>query len=270
MRGLGLTACLAVLSLAGVAPAAAQTPEEERPLPAPVPVADDALTAALETGELSEAEYALERARSVFQLARVRREFGDVERPSPRDVTLILRDLATRADDLAGVDRVAARAAPRAPAGRSGSPISREATAGRRDEAALEPAVRRQIDLRALGRPDGRPGRAAARRTTPRPTASPTGLPGRSRSGRRRSGPRRSPRSSTGRPVRTATRTPSATAGSTCTSTTSGPPASSATARATTRLPAARTSTPSRPTASSTTTFEEFGGDLLAGAVPRR
>ena len=82
MRVLGLTACLAVLSLAGVAPAAAQTPEEERPLPAPVPIADDALTAALETGELSEAKYALERARSIFQLAKVRREFGYVARPT--------------------------------------------------------------------------------------------------------------------------------------------------------------------------------------------
>ena len=109
MRVLGLTACLAVLSLAGVAPAEAQTPEEERPLPAPVPVADDALTAALETGELSEAEYALERARSLFQLAKVRREFGYVARPDPRDATMILRDLAVRTDDLAGADRTAAR-----------------------------------------------------------------------------------------------------------------------------------------------------------------
>ena len=80
MRVLGLTACLAVLALALAAPAAAQAAEEERPLPAPVPVADDALTAALETGELTEAEYALERARSLFQLARVRREYGYVAR----------------------------------------------------------------------------------------------------------------------------------------------------------------------------------------------
>jgi hypothetical protein len=109
VRGLGLTACLALLALAGVAPAAAQTAEAERPLPAPVPVADDALTAALETGELSEAEYALERARSLFQLALVRREFGYVVRPGARDATLILRDLALRADDLAGAERAAAK-----------------------------------------------------------------------------------------------------------------------------------------------------------------
>ena len=109
VRVLGLTACLGVLALGLAAPVAAQQAEEERPLPAPVPVADDALTAALETGELTEAEYALERARSVFQLVRVRREFGDVERPSPRDVTLILRDLALRVDELAGADRATAR-----------------------------------------------------------------------------------------------------------------------------------------------------------------
>jgi hypothetical protein len=106
VRGLGPTACLGVLLLALAAPAWAQ--EEDRPLAPPVPVADDALTAALETGELTEAEYALERARSLFQLARVRREFGDVARASAHDATLILRDLATRAPDLDGAEQVAA------------------------------------------------------------------------------------------------------------------------------------------------------------------
>jgi hypothetical protein len=108
-RVLGLTACLGVLALGLAAPVAAQQAEEDRPLPAPVPVADDALSTALETGELSEAEYVLERARSLFQLARVRREFGYVARPDPRDATLILRDLALRAGDLAGAERAAAR-----------------------------------------------------------------------------------------------------------------------------------------------------------------
>ena len=68
-------------------------------------MADDALAAALETGELSEAEYALERARSLFELARVRREYGDVARPFGPDATLILRDLAARVGDLAGAER---------------------------------------------------------------------------------------------------------------------------------------------------------------------
>jgi hypothetical protein len=107
MKGLGLAACFALILLATAAPASAQ--EEERPLPAPAPVADDALTDALETGELTEAEYALERARSLFQLGRVRREFGDVARPAARDATLILRDLAARLGDLSGADRATAK-----------------------------------------------------------------------------------------------------------------------------------------------------------------
>ena len=93
-RGLGLGLCLLAILLAAAAPAAAQ--DEERPPPPPAPVADDALTAALEKGALTEAEYALERARSVFQLERVRREYGHVARPSGGDVTVILRDLAAR------------------------------------------------------------------------------------------------------------------------------------------------------------------------------
>jgi hypothetical protein len=106
-KGLGLAACFALILLATAASASAQ--ETERPLPAPAPVADDALTDALETGELTEAEYALERARSLFQLGRVRREFGDVARPAARDATLILRDLVLRVRNLSGSDRAAAR-----------------------------------------------------------------------------------------------------------------------------------------------------------------
>jgi hypothetical protein len=108
-RGLGLWACLAAILLAAAAPAAAQE-DEEHPLPPPAPAADDALTAALESGELTEAEYALERARSVFQIERVRREFGYVSRPSGRDATLILRDLAARLNQLTGADRAVAKA----------------------------------------------------------------------------------------------------------------------------------------------------------------
>ena len=103
MRLLGLTAFLAVSALALAPLASAQ--EEPRPLPALAPAPDDALTDALETGELTEAEYALERAASVFELPEVREEFGDVERAGRHDVTLYLRDLALRVDDLAGADR---------------------------------------------------------------------------------------------------------------------------------------------------------------------
>lgn len=115
-------ACLAAVLLAFAGTAAAQ--EAERELPAPVAAPGDALTEALETGELTEAEYALERARSIFHLARVRREFGDVDRPSPRDATLILRDLAARVRLLRGAERVAAeRILARPPQGEDGVPI---------------------------------------------------------------------------------------------------------------------------------------------------
>lgn len=107
LRLLGLTAFLAVFALAVAPLASAQ--EEPRPLPALAPAPDDALTDALETGELTEAEYALERAASVFELPEVREEFGDVERAGRHDVTLYLRDLALRVDDLAGADRRQAR-----------------------------------------------------------------------------------------------------------------------------------------------------------------
>jgi hypothetical protein len=108
VRGKPLAAALAavVCVLAWAAPATAKEP---KPLPPPVPAADDALTDALEDGELTEAEYALERARSVFQLGKVRREFGDVERAGTRDATLILRDLAVRLRQVPPAERAQAR-----------------------------------------------------------------------------------------------------------------------------------------------------------------
>jgi hypothetical protein len=85
--------CLFALS-AGPASAA------KKPLPGPAPVASDALTRALARGQLTPAAYALERARSLFHLGAVRREFGDVDRPDPHAATLILRDLALRVREL--------------------------------------------------------------------------------------------------------------------------------------------------------------------------
>ena len=69
------------------------------------PVADDALSAALADGSISQARYALERARSLFTSQRVERRYGDVATPDPREATLILRDLALVADDLAPTGR---------------------------------------------------------------------------------------------------------------------------------------------------------------------
>jgi hypothetical protein len=96
-------ACLLVL--AALAAWAGSASAQPRQLPAPAPVADDGLERALTQGRLTEAQYALERARSLFRLGAVRREFGDVERPSGRDATLILRDLAVRARELTGAER---------------------------------------------------------------------------------------------------------------------------------------------------------------------
>jgi len=95
--------CVLALS-AGSASAAS------KPLPKPVPVAHDALARALATGRLSPARYTLERARSLFRLGAVRKEFGDVARPEPHAATLILRDLALRLRELDGTERREARA----------------------------------------------------------------------------------------------------------------------------------------------------------------
>jgi hypothetical protein len=104
-----LAGAFGVLVSALVLAGAAQAQSEERELPALAPAPNDALTDALESGELTEAEYALERAQSLFRLGKVRREFGDVERAGPRDATLILRDLALRKQQLTGADRILAR-----------------------------------------------------------------------------------------------------------------------------------------------------------------
>src|SRR6185295_7201645 len=81
-----------------------------RPLPPLAPAQHDALSRALDQGRLTESEYALERARSLFALGRVRAEFGDVARPNPRAATFILRDLLARTRFLSGVDRAQAKA----------------------------------------------------------------------------------------------------------------------------------------------------------------
>jgi hypothetical protein len=81
-----------------------------RPLPPLAPAQHDALSRALDHGRLTESEYALERARSLFALGRVRAEFGDVARPNPRAATFILRDLLARTRFLSDADRAQAKA----------------------------------------------------------------------------------------------------------------------------------------------------------------
>jgi hypothetical protein len=93
--------------LAATSPAAAGGAQRT---PALAPAPRDALTRALARGDLSEATYALERARSLFRPEAVRREFGDVAPPGPHDATPILRDLAARLQFLSPTDRKTARA----------------------------------------------------------------------------------------------------------------------------------------------------------------
>jgi hypothetical protein len=74
------------------------------------PAPEDALTRALETGRLTEAEYTFERARSLFEPEAVARNFGEIATLDSREATLVLRDLVLRKHELTGADRVAAEA----------------------------------------------------------------------------------------------------------------------------------------------------------------
>jgi hypothetical protein len=99
--------CLVLLcALVAAEPAAARA----KPLPSLTPARSDALSRALAHGRLTEAQYALERAQSLFRLQLIRRQFGDVARPDGHDGTLILRDLALRIRFLSGEDRQTAQA----------------------------------------------------------------------------------------------------------------------------------------------------------------
>src|SRR5918996_2448063 len=75
-----------------------------------VPVAVDGLTRALEGGLVTEAQYSLQRAASLFALQGVRARFGRVLRTDPRLATLVLRDLAIRIHQLSGAERKSALA----------------------------------------------------------------------------------------------------------------------------------------------------------------
>jgi hypothetical protein len=127
MRTLKALAAAAIaLSLLPAIPAASgreASRQSRKPLPALTGVKPDALTRALDSGELSEAEYALERAKSLFTLRAARREYGDVARTSGRDATLILRDLAIRKRFLSGAARSEADAIAARPDDNAGEPF---------------------------------------------------------------------------------------------------------------------------------------------------
>jgi len=95
---------------AGVAGAQQSSTATDDTLPELTPAPDDALTGALDAGRVGEAEYALERALTLFRPSLVARRFGQVAPPTARSATIILRDLAVRQDDLSESDRGAADA----------------------------------------------------------------------------------------------------------------------------------------------------------------
>ena len=87
---------LAIALLALVVPTGAHADAVERP-PSPE---GDGLARAFESGRLSEAEHALERALALARPDRARRLFGLTARPDPRGGAPILRDLAALAPAL--------------------------------------------------------------------------------------------------------------------------------------------------------------------------
>ncbi len=103
---LALALLLATCAWSAAAPASAAS----RPLPPLTPAKHDALSRALEQGRLTESQYALERARSLFTLGRVRAEFGHVAAANPHAATYILRDLLARTRFLSGSEHAEARA----------------------------------------------------------------------------------------------------------------------------------------------------------------
>ncbi len=73
-------------------------------LPSLTPARPDGLTRALANGSITQAQYALERALSLFHPGLVAAKFGTIDRPDPHDATMILRDLRIRKDALSGSD----------------------------------------------------------------------------------------------------------------------------------------------------------------------
>jgi hypothetical protein len=101
LRRLVPLALVALLATAGAAEAGVTRTTAGNP---------DGITRALRSGELTRAEYALERALALVRPERARRLFGDVDPVDPREGTPIFRDLAARTAALSPTRRrVAAR-----------------------------------------------------------------------------------------------------------------------------------------------------------------
>jgi hypothetical protein len=105
VRACGLVVVLLVCAGAVAGSAAAAGPPHELPA---VSHGNDGLARALESGRLSEAEYALERVRSITEPVRADLLFGEVDALEGRDATIILRDLAARLAQLPPAERAIA------------------------------------------------------------------------------------------------------------------------------------------------------------------
>ena len=111
MRKTAVLFTAALMVLVGLVPvASAARSGSRREAPAAATARADALTVALQSGQLSKAQYALYRAESLFNLSEVRDEFGNVAESDPHAATLILQDLALRLDSLEGPERARAEA----------------------------------------------------------------------------------------------------------------------------------------------------------------
>jgi hypothetical protein len=90
-------------------PADRSQPRREKEPPPVAQIAQDDLLRTFQRGEITSAQYALQRAVSLFRVKQVRARFGNVAAPDPRHATIILRDLALRLGELSGKDRDRAR-----------------------------------------------------------------------------------------------------------------------------------------------------------------
>ncbi|CAN5585970.1 hypothetical protein BH20ACT23_BH20ACT23_21140 [soil metagenome] len=110
LLSLALSLSLALTAVPVGAATQTHSQNQARALPKLTPAPDDALSRALDTGAVSDAEYALERALSLFAPRPVTRRFGEVAPPAPRAATALLRDLALRRDQLGPDGRATADA----------------------------------------------------------------------------------------------------------------------------------------------------------------
>jgi hypothetical protein len=103
---IAFAACLAALAASASPSGAHSAPRSAHPLPAMVtPAHGDGLTRALARGKIDQATYALERAVSLFSPAQVAARYGTIQRPDPREATMVLRDLRLRVGQLSPAQR---------------------------------------------------------------------------------------------------------------------------------------------------------------------